>query len=1041
MIDGVADAVAAASPALAARVAAVQAGEVRKIARMRRVAVSLAGYMARLQGRATPFGLFAGIAPLHFGARAVSVGVGLDVRHQAVVRADAAWVEAVIARLEACPSLFDRLLVTANDLAEVHGGRLVMTGSVHTSGPASETTPTASSRQTAPMGRTVSLRNTAPVRYALRAARFPLAVGLLVDQLAARFPQVDGTAVRELIRNLVETGALITSLRPPLTVFDALDHLMAELAALDAAEAPGSGPIVSELAKVQAALAVQSQPESGQASSSALSARMRALTDTGDTPPMAVDLRLGDELALPSTVAAEAAAAAGALVRLSPYPDGAPMMGEYHRRFLDRFGPGAVVPVARLVSSVGGLGYPQYGLGESRGRRIPPGGRDEQLLALAQQAALDDVHEVVLDDPLVSRLGSAAGSQADRRTGSPKPLRIPPHVDLCVEVLAESEGALDTGDYRLAVCGIGQSAIATSGRFLSLLSRAEQHRFVRSYAALPVAVEGALAAQVSFAPLRTRARNVFAVPQVLPAAIGLGEHRRQARDQDRAPADLDLRDLAVTAGLDRMYVVSLSCRRVVEPVLVCAAARHAVPPLAMFLVDVARAMSATVALFDWGAAAGLPFLPRLRYRRVVLAPARWRVPRGALPGADASLSSWMETIAALRERLGLPERISVGVADREFRLRLDDPMHVELFRDHLRRLPAPTPETRSTVTLTEAPSEADLGWCQGRAHEVLIPMASTATPAPAPRILARPGPLPLIDPSDEVLPGGEMLFAKVFGDPDGFTTLLVERLPGLLVGWDTAPYCWFVRYDGPAPHLRIRLRTTDYGQAATRVGAWVAGLRRHGLADALLLDTYQPEPARYGRGPVLAVAERLFAADSAAALAELTATATADDADRQGLTAASLVDLAAAILGSRTAGMDWLLARRHSVEAGPVDRTARRRALHFHVAYIHSDGPSTSMPSTAPIPMATASNARFPRGTNAATKPEVAAAWQARRDAADDYASLLRGGRAGMTPEEVVESLLHLHHNRVHGPDPHAEAHVWRLARAIALAEAAGAPR
>ncbi|MCM3886832.1 lantibiotic dehydratase [Frankia sp. R82] len=1064
MIHGVAGAVSAASPVLADRVAAVQAGEVGEIARVRRVAVSLAGYVVRLQGRATPFGLFAGIAPLRFGDRTVGAGSGPNVGHQVAVRADAAWVEAVVAQLE--PGLFDRLLVTANDLAEVRSGRLVIPGSAPAIGLPTETAPTAPSwptvppgragspgramsqgqavslGQAMPLGRTVSLRFTAPVRCALQATRRPVAVNVLVDQVAARFPQAHDGAVRDLVKSLVQAGALITCLRPPLTAFDGLGHLMAQLTALDAAGTPAAGPMVSELADIQAALAIQPHPGTDGPSSPALAARMRALAGTGDTPPVAVDLRLGDAITLPAAVATEATAAAGALVRLTPHPYGPPTMKQYHRRFLERFGPGAVVPVTRLVSLVGGLGYPRHGLDGARGLQARPGSRDEQLVTLAQQAALDGVREVLLDDQLIGRLASATGDPVERRTdGSERAPVSPPHLDLCVEVLATSVAALDRGDFRLAVCGIGQSAIATSGRFLSLLPRADRARFVEACASLPVGVAGALPAQVSFAPLRARARNVFAVPPVLPIVLSLGEHR------DRGAADLDLQDLAVTADPNRVYVVSLSRRCVVEPMLVCAAARHAVPTLAMFLVDVARAASATIGLFDWGAAAGLPFLPRLRYGRAVLAPARWRVPRGALPGADAPLSAWLAATAELRDRLRLPERICVGVGDRQLRLRLDDPMHVELLRNHLRRPARAGRKAQPALTLTEAPSEGESGWCQGRAHEVLIPLASTAAPAPAPRVLARPGPLRLVNPDDDVLPGAGMLFAKVFGDPDGFTTLLTEHLPRLLADWDIAAHCWFVRYHDPTPHLRIRLRTADYGQAAARTGAWVTGLRRHGLADTLTLDTYQPEPARYGHGAALAAAERFFAADSAAALAELITVGAADEAHLQAQTAASLVDLAGAILGGRAAGVAWLVARRGDAGSGPVNRMARRRALHLAAAYAHLDGPAASTPSAATPARATiaatttTATVSLGTATTTATSPAVAAAWQARRDAADAYTSLLRVRQADVTPAAVVRSLLHLQHNRRHGPGADTEDHVWRLARAIALAETAGAPR
>ncbi len=114
---------------------------------------------------------------------------------------------------------------------------------------------------------------------------------------------------------------------------------------------------------------------------------------------------------------------------------------------------------------------------------------------------------------------------------------------------------------------------------------------------------------------------------------------------------------------------------------------------------------------------------------------------------------------------------------------------------------------------------------------------------------------------------------------------------------------WFIRYRDPRHHLRLRLHTADSGQAAARTGQWAAALRRQGLASDLVLDTYRPETGRFGTGPALGAAEGLFAADSAAAAAQLACTGTGDP---QALTAASLADLAAALLGGRDPGLRWL---------------------------------------------------------------------------------------------------------------------------------------
>jgi hypothetical protein len=71
------------------------------------------------------------------------------------------------------------------------------------------------------------------------------------------------------------------------------------------------------------------------------------------------------------------------------------------------------------------------------------------------------------------------------------------------------------------------------------------------------------------------------------------------------------------------------------------------------------------------------------YRRSVLCPARWRVPAGALPTSGTPHEEWARALMVLRDRLGLPAWVSVGDADRQLRLNLDEPMDLALLREHL----------------------------------------------------------------------------------------------------------------------------------------------------------------------------------------------------------------------------------------------------------------------------------------------------------------------------------------------------------------------
>jgi thiopeptide-type bacteriocin biosynthesis protein len=477
-----------------------------------------------------------------------------------------------------------------------------------------------------------------------------------------------------------------------------------------------------------------------------------------------------------------------------------------------------------------------------------------------------------------------------------------------------------------------------------------------------------------------------------------------------------------------MYLVSLSRRRMVEPVLTNAASRHTMPPLARLLYELPRARTSAVSPFAWGAAGCLPFLPRVRCGRAVLAPARWAIGRADLPGPREPSPVWAETVAALRVRLGLPTWVSVGTADMRLRLNLDVPMDLALLRafvDGEQNTETPGRAEDDTVMLTEAASPADYGWLAGRPHEIVVPLgashAHTSRAGVSARIrslIAATAPLPVVEREHAHLPGAaRVLFAKLYGDPAGFDTILTDHLPELLAAWSAPPRWWFVRYRDPAPHLRLRLHLADgadYGPAAARVGDWAAGLRRGGLTGDLVLDTYHPECARYGAHTVMEAAEALFAADSVAAVAQLALTDIAGP-QRRAVTVASLVDLAVAVTGNPRAGMRWLLDHRRLADGPPADRQVLRQAISLVGVGV---GGSRS-------------------GQVSAVFPDVERAWQARYQAAVNYADALaeaadHGGHLSVA--SVLGSLLHLHHIRVHGIDSGCEQACNRLARGVALA-------
>ncbi|GII96365.1 lantibiotic dehydratase [Sinosporangium siamense] len=975
----IAEAIETSSSTLARRVAEICDGRPRSPQQIRRAVESVLRYLLRAAGRATPFGYFAAVGPARIGSRA---GLHWHGRHQVVARPDAAWLAGAITLLEGQAEVLRHLSVTTNSTVFARGDRLVIP---HRQRPGSRGEVRLAD---------VTVRNTRAVQSAIRIARSPVNVGELVDRLAADYSASEVAVIERMVTELVARSFLITNLNAAMDVTDVLEHLIDRLRPTTV-DASAPHPILDELEMLRSELAGHNRattPQERRAIRASVAKRMSAIC-SGAEPSLAVDLRFDGVVTLPWSVAREAEAAAEALVRLTPHPHGTTAWRDYHARFLERYGIGAVVPVQQITNFEVGLGYPAG----YRGAAIKPPAslqsRERMLLRMAQRAALRRQREIHLDERDVSEMAAVAGQQPS--------LHVVPHTELRFSVQAPTVDALDRGDFSLVILSAGRQAGVSAGRFLYLLPDDDRRRMMAALAGIPTAAVDAKLAQVSCPPLALRAQNLTRTPAMLPQ-ISIGEHRPPSNEV------IPLEDLAVSGDAHGLFLVSLSEGHKVEAVMVNAMElRQATHPLARFLCEISTSQAAAVVPFSWGAAADLPYLPRIRFRRAVLCPATWNLSSADLPPSQADWSVWERAWNDWRGIYDLPNSVFFG--DRDLRLRLDlgEPAHLATLRAHVDRYGA--------ATLTEAPELHQYGWAEGRVHEVVLPLARRPSPWPTQPRRQAPKSAGAIAPTlhSGHMPGSSpWLYARLHAPSEAHISILTDHLPDLVTRWRDGPIdgWWFLRHHGTDPHIRLRFplhAPGHYGSAAQFLGAWAKQLRSLGLLRTVMLDTYYPEVGRYGMGATMAAAEAVFAADSAVALAQL-ALSKSSGAHTHAITAASFTDLASGFTGDLQSGWGWLKEHVHRRPATPINRDLYDQAVHLA-------NPSEEWAVLRTVP-----------GGN-----HLVSAWKRRCAAITDYRARLSG--PSPEPDAVLASLLHLHHARMRGIDFDSERLCLRLARAAAL--------
>ncbi|MGA5454119.1 lantibiotic dehydratase [Streptomyces umbrinus] len=955
-----AEAIQQASSDLAGRLGTICDGHPVRARQVRRAYLATVSYILRATGRPTPFGLFAGVAAAAIGT---TPRAQWGDAHRSVIRPDTEWLDDIVTRLEANPDLLNHLSVVLNSLAMNRGSRL----HVQHGGPSG-----------------AAIRRTSAVHAIEKHAAHPVPFTTLIAALQEDFPGTDTTRTRAVLASLLQQKFLISSLRAPMTETDPLGHVIGQLHAAGARRIASAAGILDGLEAVQQAVQEHNGAPVGHQGilREATVRQCRKISDAARSP-LAVDLVVDADVQIPGSVVRQMEKAADVLLRLTRRPSGHGVWLDYHVAFWERYGTGTLVPVKDVVDPVGGLGYPAEYPGSRMLAPTPAvSERDERLLSLAWQAHTSGNREIVLSDPLVDQVAE------EQPTGR----EAPPHVEMCARIHAESLVALEHGEFTVTVTPARSAGTLTS-RFTPVAAGSGLEDVYRQ---VPPGVEGAITAQLSFPGLYAHSENVARIPAYLPHVIPLGEHR----PPDAHDADLiDIDDLAVTATSSRLYLVSISRRAVVDPQVFHAMALEKQPPLlARFLAHLTRAFGPAWTGFDWGPIAErLPFLPRVRYDKAILSPARWYLSAETLPPNRADVEQWASALASWRKTWQCQGTVELRDDDRTLRLQLDVPAHTAILREHLDR--------KGHAVLTEAPSEEGFGWLDGRVHEVALPMVSTRPPSANPLS----GLLPVQHNSSlgqlPASPTATWVSARFYTHPDQHDDLIAHHLAVLAGQLPGTPAWWFVRYRSPhdPDHLRMRIRVAGPAQRAActaAVGAWGMVLRRAGLISDLSFTSYSPEIGRYGSGAALLGAEAVFVSDSQFAAAALTGSGL-PGVNGQALVATGLVDIARNLLGPDE-GLRWLAER--TVQAPAAERTVSDQA----VALVRAGTPDA-------------------RGWETA----LATAWHLRAGALALYRERLDDS---MDVNAVLESLLHMHHNRLRGINRDDEKVCRRTARQTALA-------
>jgi lantibiotic biosynthesis protein len=939
-------------------------------------------FLIRMSTRPTPYGLFAGVALGQWG-KTTDLTLA-STAHRTRTRLDMGLLMPWVLELEAQPQIRQQLRWVANPAAFLHAGRVFL----------AERAPTGSTNS----ARSVSVRATGVVKRTLELARQPILYPELVAGILASSVGATPEKVAKLLTELWQQTLLFTDLRPPLTTDNPAQHFIQRLS-----EIPAAQEALTQLTAVLKAAAAWDSVPPAQRSTTAyrdLAKQTHQLTQSAAESLVQVDMAMALEgTHLVSSVGDEVARAAELLLRLTPFPDGLSQLKAYHRAFVSRYGASREVLLLELLDPQFGLGSPY--VNSPFGSGIRNAVRSKTLLDLACHALHQRTLVVELDPDTLARLSTCVPATAI----------VPPTLDLNVFVAARSSAALDAGQFQVIIGpNLGASSAGRNlGRFADLLGPDAQQFLEQTARAEEQQSPSCIWAELVYGPRRFRSANVLIRPAVRSHEITLGA--ASGVDGERV---IPLNELVVGVRKGRFY---LRWPTENKEVVVCAG--HMLntlraPTVCRFLSDLSREGTAQLSPFDWGPAAGFPFLPRVQVGRIVLRPAQWRMDWSVREGelsADTPEAFWV-ALKQWREAWQVPQYVYLSAGDNRLLLDLEHSWQVEELRHEVRRL-----GERNAILLQEVLPGLDQIWTSGpdghfltefvvplalREDHIQVENAVESVPAMTVPLANRLRP-----------PGSDWLFIKLYGarffSEDliaGPVRLFTEEVQasGLVEEW------FFLRYSDPEPHLRLRFRGTPEqltGQLLPKLCAWASSLMAEGLCKRFSFDTYDREMERYGGIGGMELSESLFAIDSRTVAELLYRLQGSKVALERSLLAVFSVDQLLAGLGLTEADrLQWLQRYEFTRNAvGPAYRQSKKvlRSLLQGPEYLSE------------------------RGGDKAIAPLFSRQQEALGPLAMRLSELEKEGELSQPLSELYSSFVHLHCNRLLGTDPAVERMVLGL--------------
>ncbi|KIO68335.1 hypothetical protein B4064_0974 [Caldibacillus thermoamylovorans] len=797
-------------------------------------------YLIRMSTRPTPFGLFAGIDFGEFTEETTSIKFGAN-KYKKFARPDLEWIMKIVKKLE--QEQYGQLWFKINDSIFFKGERAYLLHSTI--------------KDTDKKVNEISVRITSPFEMTYQLAGRLIPFQKLKNELMTRFSNATEEKIEHFLKQLIKNEFLISNLRPPLTVMDQLDYLIKELKKSNLEE------WVNALTNIQEEIRKYTMTPFGEGEKIYKDLHRKMTQLVKSKYVLQVDAKLNlQEKKLNKKVIKDLNKLMRMLLPFSmTYQQTDSPFSRYKQEFIEKYGVDREVPLLEMLDQDLGIGAPvdyenPKNAGINAGMVQPS--TDEQLRDYFLQKyveAVKDKKSIMITDDEIKELGLD-----DYNYNS-----IPDSLDMNIIVKCNSDQ--DIADNRFTYY-LGPNLGATHagksfGRFAYMMDGEEKlfETLNEEILNLNDDSDEYVTCEIVYMPNETRNANV--TRNIHHSEYELALFTNNSRDEEHR---LSLNDILIGIENDLFYAKSKTLNKKLLITINNMLNTRTAPNPIRFLYDLSLDGKKIWYNFPWDIIfSEYSYIPKIEYKNFTISPEKWVLNKIIKTNSKMDFADFEERFKKFCLEYHVPKFVYLTFADNRVLLNSEDEHCIRILHHQF--------NNRYSNIILSSYEDGGLNLVKDHADEeyiceMVIPLVKVKQEVNEHYVKPKKShQIPSLSDERVKLPFEDWIYLKLYG---------VNSNMDDLIAFYISEYCrekwakgeiekyFFMRYADPEQHIRLRLNASEGKllQMYPDIKQWLRTLMEKGLLSRFSIDTYEKEIERYGGRELIHFAETLFCTDS-----------------------------------------------------------------------------------------------------------------------------------------------------------------------------------